>query len=109
EAEAKMAKFRASYARMKQQTEEERRQYGVMMHEIAKRVEKECAEYEEFVIRTMRDLLQSKGVEMTESGLRDFFQKKREEMRPSGEGHSSTDGLVTVKYRFQAADPEDLQ
>ncbi|KEP63080.1 UNVERIFIED_CONTAM: hypothetical protein HHA_222350 [Hammondia hammondi] len=109
EAEAKMAKFRASYARIKQQTEEERRQYGVMMHEIAKRVEKECAEYEEFVIRTMRDLLQSKGVEMTESGLRDFFQKKREEMRPSGKGHGTSDGLVTVKYRFQAADLEALQ
>lgn len=110
EAEAKMAKFRASYARVKQQVEEERRRYGMMMQEIARRVERECAEYEEFVISAMKELLDSKGVDMTEAAIRDYFQKKREELRAEDKGDSvASAGLLTVKYCFQAAAPESLK
>ncbi|PHJ16283.1 transmembrane, partial [Cystoisospora suis] len=77
EAENRVARFRSSYAKIKQQLEEERRQYALMMHEVAKKVEKECEDYEGFVIVAMESLLKEKGVTMNEKEIRDYFYTQR--------------------------------
>ncbi|PFH35353.1 hypothetical protein BESB_062400 [Besnoitia besnoiti] len=111
EAENRVAKFREGYARIKQQMEEERKYYGVMMNEVARRVEKECEEYEEFVVQAMRALLQTKNIDMDEGAISEFFQKKREEEHTVKETASPRlpTGPLTVKYRFQAVNPEALK
>ncbi|KAL8448469.1 hypothetical protein Emed_003803 [Eimeria media] len=70
EAEKRVQCYRLSHQTMKDQLERERKQFGIMMSEIAERVEKECSEYDEAMLKAVVVFCKTKGVDVDESALR---------------------------------------
>ncbi|KAL8437800.1 hypothetical protein ACSSS7_000681 [Eimeria intestinalis] len=70
EAEKRVQCYRLSHQTMKDQLERERKQFGIMMSEIAERVEKECSEYDSALLKAVVVFCKTKGVDVDESALR---------------------------------------
>ncbi|KAL8451154.1 hypothetical protein Emag_002871 [Eimeria magna] len=70
EAEKRVQCYRLSHQTMKDQLERERKQFGIMMSEIAERVEKECSEYDAAMLKAVVVFCKTKGVDVDELALR---------------------------------------
>ncbi|CDJ41275.1 hypothetical protein, conserved [Eimeria tenella] len=107
EAEKRIQCYRLSHQAMKEQLERERKHFGIMMGEIAQRVEKECSDYDAAMLKAVAVFCKTKGLDVDESTLRQQLGDIRiQRLKESGhELHEPEPRPLTVKYGFQAVTP----
>ncbi|XP_026193664.1 protein WEAK CHLOROPLAST MOVEMENT UNDER BLUE LIGHT 1 [Cyclospora cayetanensis] len=107
EAEKRVHCYRLSHQNMKDQLERERRQFALMMGEIANKVEKECSDYDSAMIKAVVVFCKTKGVDIDETTLRQQLGNIRIQGLKDGSLSSERPDPrpLTVKYGFQAVTP----
>ncbi|CDJ66291.1 hypothetical protein, conserved [Eimeria necatrix] len=107
EAEKRIQCYRLSHQAMKEQLERERKHFGIMMGEIAQRVEKECSDYDAAMLKAVAVFCKTKGLDVDESTLRQQLGDIRiQRLKESGhELREPEPRPLTVKYGFQAVTP----
>ncbi|KAL8427974.1 hypothetical protein Efla_004232 [Eimeria flavescens] len=104
EAEKRVQCYRLSHQTMKDQLAAERKHFGLVMSEIAERVEKECSEYDKAMLQAVVLFCKSKGVDVDEAALRQQLGNIRIQRLKENDEQPAARPLK-VKYGFQAVAP----